>query len=158
MRRQVVRHRRASIPVLPTDTGVSRVPLIPLDKVDFLLGQSYDVKVTRLDRTPWGLAPGQENKPRTGPIVTTEIPFNLVGGAEAIVLAAADPERTGVVLQNTDPTNNLFYAFGRLADATSRFLTPGMVLLRDFNCPTDRISVFATVNITGALAVESRMA
>lgn len=157
MRRNLVR-QRASIPVRTTDTGFDRVPLIPLDSVDFLLGQSYDVKVTRLDRTPWGLAVGQESQPRTGPIVTTEIPFTLVANDPATVLAASDPERTGLVLQNTDPTNNLFYAFGRLADATSRFLTPGQTLLRDFGCPTDRISVFATVNISGALATEARMA
>lgn len=156
--RRLVRRPRASIPVAPTDTGITRVPLIPLNQVDFLIGQSYDVKVTRLDRTPWGLAPGQEDKPRTGPIQTTEIPFTLVGGAVAQVLASADPERTGLVLQNLDPIADLYYAFGRLADATSRKLTPGMVLLRDFNCPTDRISVFALVNVSGALATESRLA
>jgi hypothetical protein len=158
MRRHVVRHRRTSIPVLPTDTGVTRVPLIPLQNVDFLLGQSYDVRVTRLDRTPWGLSPGQESQPRTGPIVTTEIPFTLVGGAVAIVIASSDPERTGLSLQNGDPVANLFYSFGRLADATSRFLTPGMVLLRDFNTPTDRISVFSLVNVSGILATEARLA
>lgn len=146
---------RQYIRVRPIYTGQSRVPLTPLDQVDFLLGQSYDVKVTRLDREPWGPPPGSDSQPRTGPIVTTEIPFTLVAGAPAVVLAANDPSRTGIVLQNADPTNNLFYAFGRLADATSRFLTPGQTLLRDFNCPTDRISVFATVNISGALAVEA---
>jgi len=53
-----------------------------------------------------------------------------VGGDPAIVIASSDPQRTGLSLQNLDPVANLFYAFGRLADATSRFLTPGMTLLR----------------------------
>lgn len=148
---------RQFIRVRPIYTGQTRVPLVPLDRVDFLLGQSYDAKVTRLDREPWGPVPGQESQPRTGPIVTTEIPFTLVPNVPQ-VLCANDPERTGVVLQNSDPVDNLFYAFGRLADATSRFLTPGQILLRDFNCPTDRISVFATVAISGSLAIEARSA
>jgi hypothetical protein len=150
-----MKQRRQYITVASRETGQTRVPLVPLEQVDFLLGQSYDIKVTRLDRTPWGPPKGADSQPRTGPIVTTELPFTLVGGAVATVLASNDPSRTGLVLQNADPVNNLFYAFGRLADATSRFLTPGMVLLRDFNCPTDRISVFALVNISGALAVEA---
>jgi len=81
-----------------------------------------------------------------------------VGGDPAIVIASSDPQRTGLSLQNLDPVANLFYAFGRLADATSRFLTPGMTLLRDFNTPSDRISVFALVNVSGALATETRSA
>lgn len=119
-----------------------------------LIDQAYSVGVTRLDRTPFGPAKGRDSQPRTGPITTTEIPFRLVAG-QAIVIASQDPARTGLSLQNADPTNNLFYSFGRIADATSRFLTPGMVLLRDFNTPTDRISVFATVALSGVLAVES---
>lgn len=126
----------------------------PRDPVNFLLEQSYGVGVTRLDRQPFGPAPGRDSQPRTGPIVTTEIPFRLVAG-QALVIASQDPARTGLSLQNADPTDNLFYSFGRIADETSRFLTPGMVLLRDFNTPTDRISVFALVDISGVLAVES---
>jgi hypothetical protein len=147
--------RRTFMSVQPQANHVSRVPLQPLGEVDFLLEQTYGPKWTRLDRQPWGPTPLQDSQPRTGPIVSTEIPFTLVGGAVAKVIASSDPERTGMMLQNADPVSNLFYAFGRLADATSRFLTPGMVLLRDFNCPTDRISVFAATNVSGALATES---
>lgn len=124
------------------------------DRVNYLPGQSYDVGVTRLDRQPFGPAPGRDSQPRTGPITSTEIPFQLTPN-QVKVLASQDPARTGVMLQNADPVNNLFYSFGRLADATSKFLTPGMVLLRDFNTPTDRISVFATVALSGILTVEA---
>lgn len=127
----------------------------PRDRINYLLDQSYGVGVTRMDREPFGPAPGRDSQVRTGPITTTEIPFQLVGGAEATVLASQDPSRTGMVLQNADPTNNLFYSFGALAGPTSRFLTPGQTLLRDFDCPKDRISVYAAVNISGSLAVEA---
>lgn len=145
---------RSYLRVRPIYTGQTRVPLLPLHQVDFLLGQSYDAKVTRLDRQPWGPTPGQDSQPRTGPIVTTEIPFQLEAGIPQ-VLCANDPARTGLMLQNLDPVENLYYAFGRIADQTSRVLEPGMVLLRDFNTPTDRITVFATANVQGALALEA---
>jgi hypothetical protein len=127
----------------------------PPERVNYLLGTSYDVSVTRLDREPFGPAKGRDNEKRTGPITTTEIPFQLVAGARAIVIASQDPNRSGLVLQNKDPTDNLYYAFGALADENSRFLAPGVVLLRDFNCPTDRISVFALVDLAGSLALEA---
>lgn len=132
-----------------------RAVTTPPERVNYLLGTAYDVSVTRLDREPFGPAPGRDTEKRTGPITTTEIPFQLVGGARAIVIASQDPNRTGLVLQNKDPTNNLYYAFGALADVNSRFLAPGVALLRDFNCPTDRISVFAAVDLSGSLAVEA---
>lgn len=147
------RTRRQYISVRPTETGITRVPLIPLESVDFLLEQSYSPKVTRLDRQPWGPTPGQDNQPRTGPIVTVEVPFTLVANAVALQIASADPQRTMLILQNSDPVNNLFYAFGSLANATSRFLPPlGASVILDVSCPTDRITVFATANVSGTLA------
>lgn len=143
--------QRRFIQVRPTGTGISRVPLVPLTNVDFLLGQAYDPKVTRLDRQPWGPTPGNDSQPRTGPIVTAEIPFTLVGGAQASVIAASDPNRKGLILQNKDPVDDLFYSFGALADETSTFIPPRSSILLDFVCPTDRISVFALVNISGVL-------
>lgn len=145
--------KRRYISVRPTGTGISRVPMVPLDKVDFLLGQSYDAKVTRLDRQPFGPTPGNDTEPRTGPILTASIPFRLVGGAPAIVIAAYDPNRKGFLLQNKDPVDDLFYEFGALADATSTVLPPRNGILFDFTTPCDRISVFSLVNISGCLKI-----
>lgn len=144
-------NRSRFIRVRPTATGATRVPLIPLDRVDFVLGQSYDPKVTRLDRAPFGPQPGRDSEPRTGPILTTSIPFRLVGGAPAQVLAAYDPNRKGFLLQNKDPVDDLFYELGALADETSTILPPRNGILFDFTTPCDRISVFSLVDISGCI-------
>jgi hypothetical protein len=124
-------------------------------RVDYLLEQSYGRSVTRMDRGVFGPQPGGDSTPRTGPIVTANMPFTLVGGAIAQVIASQDPNRKALILQNKDPIGNLFYEFGPLADGTSTFLTPGMYILLDFVCPTDRVTVFAMVNVSGSLKTMS---
>jgi hypothetical protein len=127
---------------------------MPAAPINYLLPQAYDVGVTRLDKTPFGPQPGQDGQLRDGPLVTVEIPFNLQANV-ALQIASADPNRKQLMLQNKDVTDNLFYAMGRIADETSKFLAPGVTVLLDFNCPTDRITVFATANISGALSTVS---
>ncbi len=88
---------------------------------------------------------------RTGPMRATPVPFRVVGGDPAKVIAAQNPARKGLLIQNLDPTNNLFVGFGQLADANGFAIQPGGYILLDFVCPTDAISVFATVNVGGYL-------
>jgi len=129
-------------------------------RVDWLSGRPNSVKVTRLDRGILGLVPGSVDgipTERTGPMSTTEYPFTLVAGAPQII-AAANPWRLGMMLQNMDPIANLNFSFGPIASAISGFLVPGQLLLLDFVCPTDQVSVFAAVNISGNYKDFSRSA
>jgi hypothetical protein len=154
LQQQVVQRR-----MHPDDHIGRRGPLtlesVMPQRVDTLLGQSYDAKVTRMDRGVFGPQPGGDSTPRTGPIVTANMPFTLVPNAVAIVIASQDPNRKALILQNKDPVANLFYEFGALADTTSTFLTPGMYLLLDFVCPTDRVTVFAVAAVSGSLKTMS---
>lgn len=122
-----------------------------LVKADWLIGQSYDVKVTDLRKTPFnddtrrnqdaGIIPD-------GPIVSNEVPFRLVAGQPRLI-AAGNRRRKGMMLQNLDATDNLFYSFGPQATESSSFLTPGATLLLDFICPINSVWCFATVNLSG---------
>ena len=120
-------------------------------RVDWLSGKPNSVKATRLDRGILGLVPAAADGgalERAGPVITVEYPFTLVPGVPQFI-AAANPWRIGMMLQNMDPVANLNYSFGPVASATSGFLVPGQVLLLDFICPTDQVSVFAAVAISG---------
>ena len=122
-----------------------------LVKADWLLPQAYDVKVTDFRKPPFnsdskaaqdaGIIP-------SGPIVSNEIPFRLVAG-EPRLIAAGNTRRKGMMLQNLDPTDNLFYSFGPQATENSSFLPPGTTLLLDFICPVNSVWCFATVDLSG---------
>lgn len=122
-----------------------------LVKADWLLPQTYDVKVTSLKKLPFN-ADTKRNQDAgimpTGPIVSNEIPFILVAN-EARLIAAGNTRRKGLMLQNLDATDNLFYSFGPEANGSSSFLAPGQVLLLDFLCPVNSVWAFATVNLSG---------
>lgn len=119
-----------------------------MDRTNYLIPRANAAAVTRLDRGIANSRPDTGPPGSVGPIVTTEIPFTLTPSALQI-LSATNPFRVGLMLQNKDPVNNLFYAFGVEADANSSFLSPGVVLLLDFICPIDQVSVFATVALSG---------
>lgn len=87
--------------------------------------------------------------PRTGPMRGNPVPFAVVANAAAVVIAAMNPNRKGLLIQNLDPAQNLFVGFGTLADANGFALGPLGYILLDFVCPTDTISVFATANVRG---------
>lgn len=116
-----------------------------------LIGQSYSPGVTRLKRLFNARRGESGNEPRTGPMRSAPIPFRLVANAPAVVIAAQDPFRKGLLIQNLDATGDLFLGFGILADANGFRLPAGGVVLLDFICPTDTISVFSTVDCSGIL-------
>lgn len=129
-------------------------------RTDWLVGKPNSVKFTRIDRGILGRVPTNSDgsdAPRTGPVCTTEYPFTLIPG-EPQIIAAANPWRVGMMLQNKDPVDNLFFSFGPIANELSGFLTPQATLLLDFICPSDQVSVFALVAISGNFKDFSRSA
>lgn len=129
-------------------------------RTDFLVGRPNSIKVTRLDRGILGAVPVNPDTgvpERTGPVSTAEYPFTLEVGVPQII-AAANPFRLGMMLQNKDPIANLFYSFGPVANELSGFLVPGQILLLDFICPCDQVSVFALAAISGNYKDFSRSA
>lgn len=129
-------------------------------RTDWLSGKPNSVKITRVDRGILGRVPTMPDgsqAPRTGPVVTTEIPFTLVAGVPQII-AANNPWRVGLMLQNKDPVTNLFFSFGPIASDISGFLTPNASILLDFICPTDQVSVFSLLAISGNFKDFSRSA
>lgn len=122
-----------------------------LVKADWLLPQSYDVKVTNFKKPPFN-ADSKRNQDAgiipDGPVVSNEIPFRLVAN-EPRLIAAGNTKRKGMMLQNLDPTDNLFYSFGPQATGQSSFLTPGATLLLDFICPVNSVWCFSTVDLSG---------
>lgn len=112
----------------------------------------YSPKITRLDKTPFGLGPAQRSaagQPRTGPVRSNDL-FAALVAFEPYLLAAGNDYRLGLMLQNCDPTDNLFYSFGVKPSLVGSFLTPGQILLLDFICPTDAVWALAGVNINCA--------
>lgn len=116
-----------------------------------LIPQAYDLGFTNLKYWLNQYDASQAGQPRTGPVRSTPVPFALVGGAPAIVIAAQNEHRTGMLIQNKDPTNDLFVGIGSLADENSLSIAPRGYVLFDFTTPTDTISVFALVDVRGYL-------
>ena len=116
-----------------------------------LIPSASDIEVTDFSLKFNTRADGSSGPaPRTGPMRSNPVPFTLIGGAPAIVIASQNPYRKGLILQNKDLTNILYVGFGTLADLTSFQVAPlGGTALLDFVCPTDTISVFASANISG---------
>lgn len=122
-----------------------------MQRTNFLIPGPNDIGQTRIDRGVLGARASRMQEAgilATGPVTTTEMPFRLEANVPQFI-SATNPNRIGLMLQNKDPTNNLFYSFGSEATADSTFLAPGVVLLLDFICPTDQISVFAQVALSG---------
>lgn len=123
-------------------------------KTNWLVGSAYDPGVTRMDRGVIGYAPRQDGSlpTRNGPTRANGVPFTTVAG-QVLIIAATNPYRTGLFLQNKDAVADLFYSFGQLADVTAALLPPRTSILLDFVCPTDQVSVFSVAaNITGYYA------
>jgi hypothetical protein len=116
-----------------------------------LIPQPYDPEVTDFALKFNGRKEGDTSSPaRTGPMRSSPVPFTLIGGAPAIVIASQNPFRKGLMIQNKDLVDILYVGFGSLADVRAFQLAPlGGTVLLDFVCPTDTISVFATANISG---------
>lgn len=124
-------------------------PVLP--NVNWLLPQAYDVSVTNLRKPAFndrGASAAASGATRNGPVMSNDLPFSLVAN-EPYNLAAGNPYRVGMMLQNCDPTNNMFYSFGAVATPNSKFLTPGQTLLLDFVCPCDSVWALATVALSG---------
>lgn len=130
----------------------TKEPLYPQIRTA-LIPQAYDPAFTNWERK-FGAKISADGKPaeRLGPIRTTNLPFAVIGGAAAIVIAVQNPWRKGLLLKNLDPVANLYVGFGQLADINGFFIDPLGYVLFDFTCPTDAISVFATVNVRGFMA------
>lgn len=127
--------------------------IIPFPTIrNALIPQAYDIEVTDFSLKFNGRKAGEEGTvaERTGPIRANPVPFTLIANAPAIVIAAQNAFRKGLIIQNKDILDILYVGFGTLADVRSFQVAPlGGTTLLDFVCPTDTISVFATANISG---------
>lgn len=121
-------------------------------RANALLPQAYDPAFTNFRIHFNALAEGQTELKRTGPIRSNPVPFALVANAAAIVIASNNPHRTGLMIKNLDPTDNLYIGFGILADVNGFSVEPLQTIILDReSCPTDTISAFGTANIRGYL-------
>lgn len=125
--------------------------------------QSYDPRVTDMSK-PLRPPKGTLN-PDTGEIVKDQYrnrnvsnttPIQLVGNAASIRVLPNNPRRTGLLIQNKDATNVLYYGFGQAADINSLSLAAGGVLLLDFTTPNSEVWFFATANIQTVVTDISR--
>jgi len=106
----------------------------------------YDPRITDLSnplRPPRGRLPSGQvdtwenrNVANTTPI---QVPQN-----QSIRVLPANKRRSGIVIQNKDPTNTLFYAFGNDASANSISIGPSGKDLYDFTTPPDELYLFCT--------------
>lgn len=138
--------------------------------VKTLIPQAYAPSVTNLKERAFGsAAPDQfgsegmaiSQKPRSGPMRTTPIPFRLVANVPINILQA-NPHRCGILIQNLDPVGNLYISYGLVVDlnnfAQSFFLGPLGYQLLDQVTPTDAVWVFATLNLSGNIQEFARIA
>lgn len=118
-----------------------------------LIPQAYDPAFTNFKRRLNPQNPDGSAPVRDGPIRTTPIPFAVEANAPAKVIASQDAFRKGLLIKNLDATELLYVGIGSLADTNGLAVNPGGTILFDFICPTDTISVFATANVRGYLAL-----
>jgi hypothetical protein len=79
---------------------------------------------------------------------TTTIPYQLVANASTRALPY-NPRRSGLMIQNLDPSANLRYSFGNDLQGSGLIATPnGGTALFDFTTPPDELYLFATANIS----------
>jgi hypothetical protein len=86
---------------------------------------------------------------------TSTSPFQLVANVPTRLLPG-NLRRTGIILQNADPTANLWFAFGNTVTFTGFFLPPGGIALFDFTTPRDDLWVMSNFNILGTVAEMTR--
>lgn len=86
--------------------------------------------------------------PRNGPIRTASGNFRLTAN-QALNLAVVNNDRKGLLLQNLDPAEKLYFKWGGPPDTNSGFIPALGNLLRDVNCPTDSLWVLSTVDLSG---------
>jgi hypothetical protein len=118
--------------------------------------QAYDVGVTRVDSP---LYPPQMDsrldafKNRNN---TTTVPFILIANAPSVRALPRNARRTGLRLQNVDPTETLFYSIGNDLRENGLQIPSGGSDLYDFTCPRDEVYLFATAGIRVIIMEMSR--
>ena len=123
--------------------------------------QAYDPRITDMDHpfnVPAATGPqtvgGSDGW--TNRNISNLTPFQLVAGVGVRALAA-NPRRTGIIIQNKDPTATLFANFNIAADINSLSFPPGAVLLLDFTTVPGELYLFCpSANIQAAVVEISR--
>lgn len=88
--------------------------------------------------------------------VANSTPIQLVGGAQSVRVLPANPRRTGMLIQNKDPTASLYFSFGVAADINSPFLQAGQFVLLDFTTPASELYLYATANVVASVTDMTR--
>jgi hypothetical protein len=90
--------------------------------------------------------------------VTNMLPFGLVVGVSVRALAN-NAKRSGLIIQNKDPTNTLNYSLGNDLQALGAAIGPGGAVLFDFTTPPDALYLYsATANLQAVVVELSRTA
>jgi hypothetical protein len=88
--------------------------------------------------------------------VTNMIPFGLVAGVSVRALAG-NYKRSGLVIENKDPTNTLNYSLGNDLQALGASIGPGGSVLYDFTTPPDAVYLYSgTANLQAVVIEISR--
>jgi len=127
--------------------------------------QAYDARITDLGVRPFN-APGSNTGPGSGagivtgtdalgaPIIqrTGQWVNRNVSNTTPLLLAAtmaasvrvlpANPQRTGLLINNKDPTVTIQVSFGNDAGILGISVGPGVTILLDFTTPGDSVYVF----------------
>jgi len=140
---------------------------------------AYDPRVTRLDRPfnapgstgpqsgiPYSTANGstttgamQAGVPGSSVLgwlnknVTNMLPFALVAGVSIRALAN-NAKRSGLIIQNKDPTNTLNYSLGNDLGALGAAIGPGGSVLFDFTTPPDALYLYSGTANLQAVTIE----
>lgn len=130
----------------------------------YLPDAGYDVGVTSLRRalrppvSPVNPATGIPADGYRNKNVANTTPIQLVGNAQSVRVLPANLRRSGLLVQNKDPTAALNISFGNAADANSLSVAPGGYLLFDFTTPNSEVYAFSTANIQCVFVDMSRTA
>lgn len=112
-----------------------------------------DPLVTRLNRGFAGARPSASGMPaaaaREGGIVKSAPNSFRLEANVPYILAVQNPRRVGLMLQNLDPAQDLFFNFGAEVTLSSGIIVPRGTILLDFVCPTDQLTVMGAVAMSG---------
>lgn len=124
--------------------------------MDTLHPEGMPPTTTRLRRGTFGGAGARQEeltqrmRAERGIIRAAPQSFTYLANTPPLTLAVFNQRRVGLLLQNRDPTNAMFYNFGAEASAVTASMAVGGYVLLDFICPCDAVSItFATNNGSG---------
>lgn len=88
---------------------------------------------------------------------TSTLPIQLVANTSLRILPR-NPRRSGMQIQNLDPTTDLNYSLGNDLQGSGLLVVPRGTVLYDFTTPCDELYLFSTANISVVILEITRTA